>query len=111
MKSVTGGMLMPPKEPAKVTELLILHPQLPRSVRFNITEVQSALRAISGTGPGSYANEAERLTGKILESLRYDKITDIFSRGLHAYIIDLLKTLRAVDEDIARTYFYYAVVA
>jgi len=31
-----------------------------------------------------YANEAERLTGKVLESLRYDKIEDIFGRGLHS---------------------------
>ena len=100
-----------PIEPEKVAEMLILHPQLPRSIRFSITEVQSALRAISGSVTGTYANEAERLTGKVLESLRYDKIEDIFGRGLHSQMRDLLKMCRAIDEDIARTYFYYAVVA
>jgi uncharacterized alpha-E superfamily protein len=100
-----------PIEPEKVAEMLILHPQHPRSIRFSITEVQSGLRAISGTDAGSYANEAERLTGKVLESLRYDKIDDIFSRGLHSYISDLSKMCRSIGEDIARTYFYYAVVA
>jgi uncharacterized alpha-E superfamily protein len=98
-------------EPQRVAEMLILHPQHPRSIRFSVTEVQSGLRALSGTGAGYYANEAERLTGKVLESLRYDKIGDIFGRGLHLYLSGLQKMFRSIGEDIARTYFYYAVVA
>lgn len=98
-------------EPERVAEMLILHPQHPRSIRFSVQEVQSALRAISGTGPGSYANEAERLTGKLLERLRYDKINEIFQQGLHTYLSDLLRMSEAIGHDIARTYFYYAVVA
>ena len=100
-----------PIEPEKVAEMLILHPQHPRSIRFSATEVQAGLRAISGTGPGSYANEAERLTGKVLEGLRYDTIEEIFARGLHPYLGDLLRIFRLIGHDIARTYFYYAVVA
>lgn len=100
-----------PIQPEKVAAMLILDPKLPRSIRFAVTEVQSALRAISGSVSGSYANEAERLTGKVLESLRYDTIEDIFGRGLHSQMENLLKMFRAIDEDIARTYFYYAVVA
>ena len=97
--------------PEKVAEMLILHPQHPRSIRFSATEVQAGLRAISGSGPGSYANEAERLTGKLLESLRYDTTEEIFRRGLHSYLGELLRTCRSIGEDIARTYFHYAVVA
>jgi uncharacterized alpha-E superfamily protein len=97
--------------PERVAEMLILHPQHPRSIRFSAAEVQAGLRAVSGTGAGSYANEAERLTGKILEGLRYDTIEEIFGRGLHSYLGELLRTCRAIGEDIARTYFYYAVVA
>ncbi len=100
-----------PIRPEKVAELLILHPDLPRSIRFSATEVQAGLRAISGTRPGSYVNEAERLTGKLLEGLQYDTIEEIFGRGLHSYLCDLLRTIRSIGEDIARTYFYYAVVA
>ena len=98
-------------QPEKVAELLVLHAQHPRSIRFNIATVQQSLRAISGSGPGAYANEAERLTGKLHESLMYDRIEDIFGRGLHAFVADLQKTCRAIGEHIARTYFYYAVVA
>jgi uncharacterized alpha-E superfamily protein len=73
--------------------------------------VQSGLRAISGAGPGSYANEAERLTGKVLERLRYDRIHEIFQLGLHSYLNDMLGMCCSIGEDIARSYFYYAVVA
>jgi uncharacterized alpha-E superfamily protein len=95
-------------DPLRVAELLILHPQHPRSIRFNVAVVQSALRAISGTGPFSYANEAERLTGKLHQSLTYDRIEEIFASGLHEYLTQLQKTCRAIGDHIARTYFYYA---
>ncbi len=98
-------------EPQKVAEMMILHPLHPRSIRFNAAEIQSGLRAVSHTGAGSYANEAERLTGKVLERLRYDKIDEIFEQGLHSYLSDLSRMFGAIGEDIARAYFYYAVVA
>jgi uncharacterized alpha-E superfamily protein len=98
-------------EPERVAELLILHADHPRSIRFSVTEMQSGLRAISGTGPGAYANEAERLTGKLLESLRYNRIEEIFQRGLHEYLNDVQDTCREIGAQIARSYFYYAVNA
>jgi uncharacterized alpha-E superfamily protein len=94
-----------------MAELLILHRQHPRSIRFNIATLQQSLRAISGSGAGSYANEAERLTGKLHETLMYDRIEEIFAHGLHSFLVDLQKTCRAIGEHIARTYFYCAVVA
>ena len=100
-----------PIEPERVAEMLILHPQHPRSIRFSTTELQAGLRAISGSGSGSYSNEAERLTGRILERLCYDRIDEIFKRGLHTYLTELLQTCGAIGESIARTYFYYAVTS
>lgn len=100
-----------PIRPEKVAEMLMLDPRHPRSIRFNTAEMQDGLRAISGTGAGSYANEAERLTGKVLEGLRYDTIDEILARGLHTYLSGLVKNFRAIGEDIARSYFYYSVVA
>jgi len=97
--------------PDKVAEMLILDPLHPRSIRFNSAEVQDGLRAISGSGPGSYVNEAERLTGKIMESLRYDTIDEILAGDLHGYRRGLVRSFRAIGEDIARSYFYYAVAA
>jgi uncharacterized alpha-E superfamily protein len=98
-------------EPEKVAGMLILQPLHPRSIRFSTTEVQSGLRAISGTNPGSYANEAERLAGRVVERLSYDKIEEIFKQGLHSYLNELSDMFRLIGSDIARNYFYYAVVA
>jgi uncharacterized alpha-E superfamily protein len=100
-----------PIEPERVAEMLILHPQHPRSIRFSITELQAGLRAISGSGPGTYANEAERLTGRVLEGLRYDTVEDVFRRGLHSYLENLLANFHVIGEDIAHSYFYYGAAA
>jgi uncharacterized alpha-E superfamily protein len=98
-------------QPEQVAEMLILHPEHPRSILFSINEVHFALRALSGTRPGAYSNEAERQTGKLLDGLRYDKIEEIFHRGLHAYLSELLGTCLSIGENIAHSYFYYGVSA
>jgi uncharacterized alpha-E superfamily protein len=98
-------------EPTRVAELLLLDPRHPRSVRFNLGALAGSLHAISGSVPGSYANEAERLTGKVLERLTYDSIEEIFDGGLHNFLTDLQSICRNIGEQITRTYFYYAVVA
>ena len=96
-------------EPERVAELLLLHPQHPRSLRFSIGVLQTALRALSGSGPDAYANEAERLTGRLYDGLKYDRIEDIVARGLHTFLADVQRTCRAIGEHVARTYFYYEV--
>jgi A predicted alpha-helical domain with a conserved ER motif. len=78
-------------------------------IRFNIGELQASLQAISRATPGTYATEAERLTGKLHETLLYDPMQDIFERGLHVFLRNLQRTCRSIGEHIARKYFYYAV--
>jgi uncharacterized alpha-E superfamily protein len=96
--------------PEGVGEMLILDAQHPRSIRFNMTELQSALRAISGTGAGAYANEAERLAGRVLEGLRYHRIHEIFTQGLHGYLTGVQAACRGIGVEIGRSYFYYTPV-
>jgi len=47
----------------------------------------------------------------VLEALRYDRIEDIFQRGLHIYLNNLLGSCLCIGEQIARTYFYYKASA
>jgi uncharacterized alpha-E superfamily protein len=98
-------------EPHKVAELLLLDARHPRSVRFNLGILQNSLYSISGSVPGTYANEAERLTSRAHERLTYDSIDEIFSSGLHNFLEDLLETCRTIGAEITQTYLYYAVVA
>jgi uncharacterized alpha-E superfamily protein len=98
-------------EPAKVSQLLLLDSRHPRSVRFNIGALQNSLHSVSGSIPGTYANEAERLTGRINERLAYDSIEEIFDGGLHNFLTELQQTCRHIGDEISRAYFHYAVVA
>ena len=92
--------------------MLILHHRHPRSIRFSASEVQAGLA-------GRQRHHAGLLTptkpngwpGKVVERLRYDRVDEIFKQGLHSYLDELLRMCGAIGEDIARTYFYYAVVA
>jgi uncharacterized alpha-E superfamily protein len=98
-------------EPEKVAELLLLDARHPRSVRFNLGILQNSLYAISGSVPGTYGNEAERLTGRLYERLTYDSIDEIFAGGLHSYLQDLLATCRTIGAHVTETYLHYAVTA
>jgi uncharacterized alpha-E superfamily protein len=98
-------------EPEKVAELLLLDSRHPRSVRFNLGILQNSLYAISGSVPGTYANEAERLTGRAYERLTYDSINEIFEGGLHSYLEELLATCRTIGGHVTETYLHYAVAS
>lgn len=68
------------------------------------------LGAIRNTGRGSYANEAEQLTGKVLERLRYDHIDEILRGGLHGYLSEI-GMFNIIGQSIAQTYFYYRSIS
>ncbi len=99
-----------PIEPEKVAEMLILHPLHPRSIRFSASEVQSGLRASAARArllrerSRAPAGESSRTA-----QLRQDRRN--LQAGLHGYLEDLLQMCGSIGDDIARTYFYYAVVA
>src|SRR4051812_14168001 len=72
--------------PWKVAEFLIMHAAFPRSIRFAIDSVDQSLHRISGSDETRYANEAERLSGKLRSDLDYITIGEIFKFGLHEYL-------------------------
>jgi uncharacterized alpha-E superfamily protein len=80
-------------------------------VRFNLSTLQRSLHAISGSVPGTYANEAERLAGKMHERLTYDSIDEIFSSGLHNYLTEVQEMCKLIGNEISRAYLYYAVAS
>ena len=72
--------------PGSVAEFILLHEHFPRSIRFCAEQLDTALHAISGSSRSHYANEAERLSGKLCSDLTYAKISDIIGGGLHQYL-------------------------
>src|SRR6478752_4547655 len=69
--------------PWKVAEFLIAHQEFPRSIRYCVDSVDAALHRISGVDESRYANEAERLSGRLRSEVDYVTIAEIFETGLH----------------------------
>ena len=74
-------------EPDRVVDFLLLHPHFPRSVRFALEAVTTALQAIEGSGPGG---KADQLLGRVLADLRYAEIGEILKGDLHVFLTGLL---------------------
>jgi uncharacterized alpha-E superfamily protein len=72
--------------PWSVAEFIILHDRFPRSIRFCVEAIDSALHRISGCDRAHFCNEAERLAGRLIGELKYATINEIFRSGLHEYL-------------------------
>ena len=90
--------------PWKVAEFIITHPDFPRSIRFSVDSLDSALHRISGSNETNYANEAERLSGRLRSDLDYVTIRDIFEFGLHQYLETIQERLVEVNDAMHATY-------
>jgi uncharacterized alpha-E superfamily protein len=93
-------------QPALVAEFLLLSDDFPRSVRFSVRHLNTALRRISGVAEGRFCNEAEKLAGRLLAELQFSTADDIFEIGLHTYI-DITQTkLNAIGDALFQAYIF-----
>jgi uncharacterized alpha-E superfamily protein len=90
--------------PWKVAEFVITHPAFPRSIRFSVDYFDAALHHISGSNESKYANEAERLSGRLRHDLDYVTIADIFNSGLHEYLEQIQERLVEISDALHATY-------
>ncbi len=90
--------------PWKVAEFLITHSGFPRSIRFCVDFLDEALHCISGSDESRYANEAERLSGRLRSDLDYVTIGEIFKIGLHEYLASIQKRLVEISSATYQTY-------
>jgi len=88
--------------PKRVAELLILRPDMPRSLTTCLTEVNRLLQEINGPRAG----ELLRRCGLLHGELRFGSIDDIFLRGLHEYLSDFLERIYELGDLINTTYFW-----
>ncbi len=91
--------------PEEVARFLLLDENFPRAIRHSVHRMQESLHDISGTPPGSYKNEAERLLGQLRSSLDYAEISRIMEFGLHEYLDELQKTLNRIGTAISDRFF------
>jgi uncharacterized alpha-E superfamily protein len=87
-------------KPERVAELLILKPDMPRSLHACLNEVVANL-ALVASDPGS---ETLRRAGKLRAEMQYGRIDEILATGLHAYLTQFLDRVNDLGAHISREF-------
>lgn len=87
-----------------VVDFLVFSSVFPRSVRFCIERLDVSLHRISGTPRGTFSNDAERETGRLLAELNFGTTDDAFDVGLHDYLDSLQERFNKIGDAIFDTY-------
>lgn len=92
-------------ETERVVAFLLLDGAFPRSVRFAVREIDSALHRISGTVPGSFSNEGERMLGRLLGMLDFVQIGEVTAQGVAEFSARIGHSLDDLAGAIENIYF------
>ena len=87
-------------QPEKVAELLILRPDMPRSLAACVHEVMSNLQRVAN----EQSKDTLRLAGRLDADLQYGRIDEILATGLHAYLTQFLERVNALGLGIGRDF-------
>ncbi|GAB3488582.1 alpha-E domain-containing protein [Curvibacter fontanus] len=87
-------------KPERVAELLILRPDMPRSLHASMNEVVSNLRLVSSEED----SETLRHAGKLRAELQYGRIDEILATGLHAYLTQFLDRVNNIGLRISQDF-------
>jgi uncharacterized alpha-E superfamily protein len=101
-KTVYGAEI----HPKLVAEFLLFNDSFPRSVRFCVSELNRAIRRISGVAEGTFCNDAEKLTGRFLAELQFSTVEEIFERGLHQYLDEAQMKLNDIGAALFNAYIF-----
>jgi len=86
--------------PERVAELLILRPDMPRSLAACMHEVVSNLHRVAN----EQSKDTLRLAGRLDADLQYGRIDEILATGLHAYLTQFLERVNALGVGISRDF-------
>jgi uncharacterized alpha-E superfamily protein len=86
--------------PEKVAELLILRPDMPRSLAACMNEVVTNLGMVANEQSG----ETLRRAGRLRSDLQYGRIDEILATGLHAYLTQFLERVGTLGVGISRDF-------
>jgi len=86
--------------PERVAELLILRPDMPRSLHASLNEVVKNLGLVANDQSG----ETHRRAGKLCAELKYGRIDEILATGLHAYLTQFLDRVNDLGLHISRDF-------
>ncbi|MEA1647442.1 alpha-E domain-containing protein [Nitrospirillum sp. BR 11164] len=90
-------------KPWLIAELLILRPEMPRSLVACLAHVVDLLEALA-VRYGGQRGECHRLAGEIHARLRYGRVEDIFQFGLHEYVTQFIDDMLRLGQEISGFY-------
>ena len=86
--------------PDKVAELLMLRPDMPRSLAACMNELVANLDLVANEQSG----ETRRRAGRLRSDLQFGRIDEILATGLHAFLTQFLDRVNAVGAGISRDF-------
>jgi uncharacterized alpha-E superfamily protein len=90
-------------KPWLVAELLILRPEMPRSLVSCYDEIARTLDLLAEAYAGK-RGECHRLAGEVFARLRYGRIQDVFDLGLHQFLTEFINRTTVLGDEIASLY-------
>ena len=87
-------------QPELVAELLILRPDMPRSLAACMNEVVTNLKLVANR----QSEETLRRAGRLQADLQYGRIDEILATGLHAYLTQFLARVGDLGGGISRDF-------
>ena len=84
----------------RVAELIILNPQMPRSLRYCYDRLDETLHELCGTT----APDCQRIAGGLHARLRYRKISEVFETGLHEFLTECVETNALMGQQLERDF-------
>jgi uncharacterized alpha-E superfamily protein len=86
--------------PDKVAELLILRPDMPRSLAGCVNALTTNLQLVAN----AQSDETLRRAGRLQSDLQYGRIDEILATGLHAYLTQFLDRVGDLGVGISRDF-------
>jgi uncharacterized alpha-E superfamily protein len=98
-KTYRGGIT-----PDHVIAFLTLDWDYPSSIHHAVSQVERCLRQISGSAGRRYANDAERLAGRLHADLSFLTVADLRAIGLHVFLEGIQERCAEIGNAISETY-------
>ncbi len=91
-------------QPWKIAELLILRPEMPRSMLSCLLSVSEHLERLGD----SYGRKhtCHRLVGKMTSELKFADANEIFREGLHEFLSEFIARNNRLGEEITKSYMF-----
>jgi uncharacterized alpha-E superfamily protein len=95
--------------PYAIAEYLLLNPEVPRSIRFACSQVQSGAQAIAKATSSRNNGRIERLTGRLSASVDFYQIDEILNDNIHEYLASVQQQCSAIHAGLYQTYLAYPI--